>query len=68
MSRLHKLADKKDKLKKKLNKINALIEAINQEALTYRGISWGGDLFIECLVYNKHFEAEQPKQCLKIVK
>ncbi|GAG16437.1 unnamed protein product, partial [marine sediment metagenome] len=55
--RLFKLADKKKKFKKKLTKIEAKIEDINKEALSYTGKGTRGqDLFISCLVNNLHFE------------
>ena len=69
MNRLWKLAKRKDKLKKKLAKITSQIEEINEEALSYKGKgTWGQDVFIRCLVENLHFEADQPKRHLMIVK
>jgi len=61
MNRLWKLANKKKKLKKKLAKINTRINVINQEALTYAGVSNRQDLFIACLVNDLHFETESAK-------
>ena len=53
MHRLWKLSNEKDKLKKKLVKIESQIEKIDKEALSYQGKEgWGADIFIQCLVYN----------------
>ena len=60
MNKLHKLANKKDKLKRKLAKTESQIEKINEEALSYKGKgTWGQDIFIACLVYDLHFELEE---------
>lgn len=57
MNRLWKLANKKDRLKKKLAKIESQIEKVNEEALSYKGKgTWEQDLFIVCLVKDLHFE------------
>ena len=54
---LWELAARKDKLKKKLKKINEEIAQINNQALSYKGTKgWGQDLFIRCLVEDLHFE------------
>jgi hypothetical protein len=65
---LFRLAEKKEKLKRKLAKINEAIEKIDKEAISYRGKgTWGQDLFISCLVNDLHFEVEkdEPKGDLK---
>ena len=56
MDRLFKLAKKKEKLNKKLDKIQNKIREINKEALTYTGRNPSEDLFISCIVNNLHFE------------
>jgi len=61
MNRLFKLSDKKDKLKKKLVKIESKIEKINKEALSFKGESIIQDMVIECIVFNKQFVPMSPR-------
>lgn len=70
LTRLNKLFNKKIKLNQKIAKLQAKVNKINEEALSYKGKgSIGQDAIIEHLVHNKYFETPDGKfRHLRIIK